>query len=136
MFGQDADNETALFRLSGWMRNHPKFGRGVGFILASGTVILGSTSIDVAPVSGVGLDAGPWFEIDTYTLTTNACQAAAYTNGANSSTILVMPTLGYTDILCEVHTKDGTTGVESMDLTVLYRQVPEDMAYRMLEILE
>jgi len=133
MFGQDADGEGASFRLTGFAHDG-KGGRSEGFIIASGAVVLGSKSIDEAPfdLGAVGADAGPWFEVDTYTLTTNAVTAKALTNGANSSTLLVLPTIGFSEIICEITDKDGETGTEMMDLAILYKLIPADLAYQIL----
>ena len=135
-YGQHAsapDNKTASMRISGWMKDNQRHGRGQGVRLWDGVVTLGNIALTAPPLTGTDWDtADDWHESDTYAATSNLAKAASAVV-ADVSGVLVLPTLGFSDIICEVTSKDGTTGTEALSIGVLYRIIPIRLAYQIIE---
>ncbi len=115
IFGKDADNETGTITIIGWNNNGP------GQVLWQGQVILGATVFDEKVIPGTVVAAGNWFEVDTYDSSggSNACGAQVFDGGAQA--LLMVPTLGYTDLDIRATDKDGSTGSEAATLCAIYR---------------
>lgn len=99
-FGTDAANEAAGVVISGWMDPGKPGGSGIGHRLWDGDVILGSFKPDVAPVEDKKWDASGYFEVDTITAATDWVGARELVS-TNISSMLILPTLGYTHLLLE-----------------------------------
>lgn len=109
-FATDANDDTLSgVVISGWMHPLSKGGCGPGHRLWIGNLILGGKTWTGQPISNA--PAGTWpsaayFEIDTWTSSYNPAGAVALdssvTSGANKESILILPTLGYTQILIEI----------------------------------
>ena len=127
-FGKDADNETAIIVVSGWMSTPSAGGVGPGQQLWRGQALLGSRSSAMIPLADApgsspwGASA-TWFEVDTWDPTVpnglNACVGTMF-DGGNQS-LLILPTLGYTALMLEIG--DLGTGAEMAEIGVLWRPV-------------
>lgn len=135
-YGQHAsapDNKTAVMRISGWMKGNDRYGRGQGVRLWDGTITLGNIALTAPPLTGTNWDtAENWHEVDTYGSTSNLAKAASVVV-ADACGVLVLPALGFSDIICEVASKDGSTGTEALSIGILYRIIPVALAYLIIE---
>jgi hypothetical protein len=116
LFGKDAENETATITIIGWNKNGP------GQVLCAFQTILGAVVFDEAVLTKDDIADGDWYESDTYDFTSgsNACGAQLY-DGGNQG-VLIVPTLGYTDLDIRMTDKDGSTGVEAADICAIWRK--------------
>lgn len=104
-FGVGAATNSATIIISGWMRPGGKFGSGPGHRLWRGNVVLGSKSLagelpnnDKKWLAGTYLEASDWDPtLGSGYDPTVATEVAV----ANQEAVLLLPTLGYTDILIE-----------------------------------
>lgn len=100
-FGKDAADEVSDVKLTGFMDFGTKNGPGPGQHLWNGTVTLGAFSWSGVPITDGkwGADA-TWLEADTIT---DGLDMVGVTevNSTDLMSMLVVPTLGYTQILIE-----------------------------------
>ncbi len=121
--GKDTDNDTATYKVSGFMdpdAEQNRTGAGPGAVLVSGVLTLGSNTGSVIPLSdGKWGAAATWFEVDTITVATNIALAVVK-SGTNLQADLIVPTLGYNFLLLEV-TNIGGGGTEMTQLGAMQR---------------
>lgn len=110
--GKDTNNDASSFKFTGFMdpdTDQKRTGAGPGAVLASGSMILGASTGSIIPLAdGRWGSAATWFQVDTWTLTTNAAGAVAKVLADNQSD-LILPTWGYKQILLEVTDMDGVS---------------------------
>ncbi len=109
-FGTNTENDTATVHISGWCENGP------GQLLWQGALTLGAHTFTEELIPGMTNQA--WFEVDTWTATYNAVVATSF--GANTSALLVVPTIGYSHFYVEATDKDGT-GTTMTALAILWK---------------
>lgn len=116
VFGKNSDNDTATMTIIGWgpameTRDGPA-GPGKGFVLWKGQIQLGSVSItSESPFApGGAFAAGTWFEVDTFNdaVTGGQNPGGAYVLESLAQGILVLPTLGFPNLLMEITDIGGT----------------------------
>lgn len=117
VFGKAADNKTATMTIVGWNKNGP------GQVLCSGQIILGSVVFNEKILDNREIAAGNWYEVDTYDFSggSNACDAQVFSGG--NQALLLVPTLGYTDIDIRFTDKDGSTGTEAATICAIWRPI-------------
>lgn len=108
-----ANNKTATLTISGWHVNGP------GFKLWQGTVTVGTLEFNERPIDDITIDTGYWSEVDTYTVTSNACSAEVFRVGDNANNTMFVPTLGRSTLFAEVSDKDGDTGAQVESLAII-----------------
>lgn len=111
--GQDAEDEEAQLRISGWMDNGP------GCLLWDGTIKLGASSVATETFDG-WVASGTWYHADTFTATTNTASAEAFTSTDNQG-FLTVPTHGYKSLYIEAQGKDGSTSVQALSIVTFWR---------------
>jgi hypothetical protein len=130
MFGKDAENETAVIEFVGYMTPTgagSKYGSGPGQVLWLGQIVLGANAASVIPLSDDKWGAtATWYEVDTFDIAGfggghNAANAVVL--GAGGQATLILPTLGYSHIVCMNGHMDGSTGVQMAELGIIYREV-------------
>ena len=128
-FGTDAANEAADLRISGWM--DPGWNKGAGLgpgqILWDGAVTLGNFAAGWAdvPVNDGKWPAGTYFEADTWASTTTTEGLAPFIlAAADKSSIMILPTLGYTNLLFEFH---DTVAFTVASIGLIWRPVSFDL---------
>lgn len=124
-YGADTDNDDATVRITGWMDNITPTGPGPGQILFHSEIIIGATNFNERPVAdGRWPSATAWFEVDDWVTGVIENAAIAYLRTAGASTILLLPTLGYTNLWLEIINLGAAT--EMTKLGVLWRPVSKE----------
>jgi len=104
-FGQDANNEAAALRISGWMDPDKPNGSGPGQVLWSGDPALGnfSSGFTGPPITGPAWPSGTYFEVDLWNPDGGTSQIAPFSlDGTDKQSCVFLPTLGYSHLLFEV----------------------------------
>lgn len=109
-FGRDANNETAAVQFTGWYEDGP------GHLIGEVAMVLGNhqpnTTFpdDMPRLKGVFDPAATWFEVDTYTLTSNPESVLAAVSQADSTAWLTLDLTNalYRWILAEINVVTAT----------------------------
>jgi len=112
-FGVNADNEDCRLRIAGWMENGP------GQMLVDATITLGGHTWNELPAVSSYRNVFPAtavFEVDTWDLSVNACRAYVDSGGVDTTTYLVMQTMQYRYLQCELDLDGGSNACAGMGL--------------------
>lgn len=129
-WGKDTDNDDCTLRITGFMEPVENFTRGPGQVIWRGQLTLGSNNTDTAPVDDHGKwgSANDWFEVDSWdssvTNGNNLASAIALSEATPQTSLLLLPTLGYTILMFEV-TDLGGAG-EMTEIGFLSREISMD----------
>lgn len=126
-WGKNAALETVTMRVSGWMDQGRSVGGGPGTVLWRGLLTLGTNNIAAAPLDDKGKwdSAGDWFEVQTFDSTVtsgnNLASATVLSETTPQSSLLILPTLGYMNLMFEF---TGVAGVA--EIGILLREISMD----------
>lgn len=132
VLGKDADNDTIVLIVSGWMDPNSEKGPGPGHRLWRGEVKLGSKSWADVPLGDGKWVTGTWQEADTYDFFTDAADydmvGATVLDAVqapdliiNQEACLILPTLGYSHLLLEILNMNAAG--EMTEVGILWRQL-------------
>jgi len=101
-YGTDAANKVGRIRISGWMENGP------GMVLLDANPVLGAHSFSNEPPISVSYGKSRWpsnatlYEVDFWDIDENACRAYTDRNEENGTSYLVMQTMQFRYLVCEM----------------------------------
>lgn len=111
-WGTNTDNDTCTLTVSGWFRQPSQGGSNLfspGQRLWKGTLTLGAKSMaSTIPIEDGKWPSATWFEVDTWTATSDPTGATSIAT-ADHASVLLLPTLGYSHLMFEITDKDGTS---------------------------
>lgn len=108
--------KTAGLRIVGWMGDKSGDEPGPGQILWNGVLTLGAISINEPPVTDSAWGSLTWNEVNDWDSSTGSNAALAAELAGGDQSLLILPTLGYKRLSCEITNLGGATEMDRLGL--------------------